>query len=95
MESTWKLDFDSSPSQHRHVTRGIKGDILYLCFDEYGYRFSTANDSDGTIAFLCDRARHPRDDSAWISNVPAWCRLKKALGVSKNLNQCRCKGNLL
>ena len=69
--------------------------LLYLCFEEYGYRFSTANDSDGTIAFLCDRARHPRDNSAWISNVPAWYRLKKALGVSKNLNQCRCKGKLL
>ena len=62
----------------------------YRCFENYNYQFSNANDKDGTMVFLCNRAHHPNGKDEWISNTSAWYRSRnkeaKTKPELKNLN---------
>jgi len=73
----------------------------YRCFENYNYRFSNANDKDGTMVFLCDRARHPNGKDEWISNTSAWYRSRNKEAKTKpelknlNIEDFRCTARLL
>ena len=66
----------------------------YLSFENAKYEFSCANESEGTMSFLCARAFHPdpKEDGKWIS-TRTWHRLKKPAGTP-TLKECRCKAKL-